>query len=216
MITVKYTLQGTTDEYRDKVYGPTSSVNTSVEALEMEHAAWDLRATYDAAWERYGKSVIHLPLSASVMGVPPKGEDGSTTGIDWRHFDICLSSVPLPDLCYRDGHQFHSAEVWAMGDAPERGQYVPYRPAENTVECNGTRDTGWYRASNIFGHVTVEWPKKSKPPLPGVASVTKPIYSDCDCYRHGELGIKFRPIGRYGAWQKSILTHHAYTQAAQL
>jgi len=201
-VNLKYVLTGSVDEYREKVYGA-NPVNTSVEALDSEHLGWDLRVTYDAAWSRYEEIVENVELGAPIGHTP------------FRDFRIVLSSIPLDRICYRR-HQFHSVQVWAIGDAPDRGQTVPYRPAENTVECNGTRDVGWYRASNVYGHATMEWPGRSKPPIPGVAQVTKPISTDCDCYRKGELGARFIPIGRYGAWQKSILTHHAYTRAVQL
>lgn len=208
-IWVKYILNGSAEVYREKVYGA-MPVNTSVEALDTEHMAWDLRATYDAAWERWSERVIPVQVDRSFMGAPlSPGEDASLT-IDYRRWDVVLSSIPLNQICYRN-HQFHSAEVWALGDAPDRGQLAPYRPAENTVECNGTFDSAWYRASNVYGHVTMEWPGNRKPPLQGVAAVTKPIYTDCDCY-----GKNVIHIGRYGSWKKSVLTHHAYTQAAQL
>src|SRR4051812_44452720 len=50
-ITVGYTLRGSSDDYRLKVYGPMWSGSVSPEDLEGEHTAWDIRATYDELWE---------------------------------------------------------------------------------------------------------------------------------------------------------------------
>ena len=221
---IRYQLVGDADGYREKVYGA-MPVKVSPEALNMKHPGWDLRAAYDAAWDRYGDSVVHEEqIDSSYLGVsvwnggPPSL---SASRLDTSRFDLVVSTIPLPYLCYRSGDcQFHSAEVWALGDAPDRGQRVAYRPEPYTVECNGSRDTGWYRAANVFDHVTMEWPGRSKPPLPGVASVTKPIYTSCVCFRGPDSrraqGFRFVPLGRYGTWTKSVLTHHAYTQAVEL
>lgn len=222
--TIRYSLSGDVDGYREKVYGGIP-VKVSPEALTMEHPGWDIRAAYDVAWDRFGDSVVNVDsIDSSFLGVsawsagPPSP---SASFLDTRPFDLVVSTIPMPHLCYRSGDcQFHSTEVWALGDAPDRGQRVAYRPEPETVECNGSRDVGWYRAANVFDHVTMEWPAKSKPPIPGVASVTKPIYTSCVCFRGPESkraqGFRFVPLGRYGTWTKSVLTHQAYTQAAQL
>lgn len=205
-IRIEYKLTGSVDGYREKVYG-SMPVKVSPEALDMNHDAWDLRATYDAAWDRYERFIVHQEI----------GPDFLQNGALPRGTDLVISTIPMPTICYKpDEHQFHAARIWAYGDAPARGQRAPFRPGEGVVECNGSRDVGWYRASNIYGHVTVEWPHSRKPPLPGVAEVVKPIYTDCNCYRDGAFPRRFVPLGRYGQWSKGVLTHHAYTQAAQL
>jgi hypothetical protein len=213
-IWVKYQLTGTVEGYREKVYG-IQPIHTSVEALQAEHMGWDIRSSYDAGWERYEELVVDTKLTPEFLGSPAADGSNSYLTLDLARFHQVINTVPLPEICY-DNHEFHSAKVWAMGDAPDRGQLVPYRPEENVVECNGDRDTGWYRAANVYGWCTMEWPAARKPPLPGVAEVTKPLYSNCDCYQKGELRTKFMNIGRYGSWKKSALTHHAFTQAAQL
>lgn len=216
---INYILNGTVDGYRDKVYGATP-VQVSPQTLNRSHQSWDIRAAYDRAWDLYESLVHDVEITYHWLGVgkftdgPPNPADGM---LCLPQFDLIVSTIPLPDLCYRDDeHLFHSTQIWAMGDALDREQYAPFRPDENMVICDGTSDVGWYRAANVRGHCTVEWPGKSRPPLPEVAPVYKPLYTDCNCYRDGRYPVKFVPLGRYGAWSKSILSHHAYTQAAQL
>lgn len=200
---VRYSLVGTASGYRDKVYG-SIPVKVSPEALDMEHLSWDIRSAYDYAWKLYGDDVVDTLISPEWMR---SGE------LD--RYGLVVSSVPLPTLCAaREDHLFHATSIWAMGDAPRRGQYAPFRPEPGTVICDGTRDRGWYRASNLYGHVTVEWPQSRKPPLPGIAEVAKPIYSTCDCYAHGKF--RFVKVGRYGVWSKGVLSHQAYTTAESL
>lgn len=216
-VNLTYRLTGDLDGYRQKVYG-LNEVATSPELLDKEHLAWDIREAYDAAWERYGPLVNDKQVTPEFLGMhnfsDASAESWKSDQLVMGAFDLVVNTIPLPALCYQR-HQFHSVMVWAMGDAPSHGQYVPYRPRPNTVECNGLPDTGWYRAANVFDHATMEWPWGKKPPLPGVAEVTKPLYSTCDCYQH-EYPVPFINLGRYGAWRKGILSHHAYTSAAAL
>lgn len=216
---IRYTLTGAIDGYRDKVYGSTP-VQVSPQTLNQLHQSWDIRAAYDRAWDLYEPLINDVEIGPQFLGIgwfsdgPP---DPVHEMLALPTFDLIVSTIPLPELCYRDDeHLFHSTQIWAIGDAPDRGQFAPYRPDENTVVCDGTSDVGWYRAANVRGHCTVEWPGKSRPPLPDVAPVYKPLYTDCNCYRDGRYPVKFVPLGRYGAWSKSVLSHHAYTQAAQL
>jgi len=215
---VDYQLTGTIEDYREKVYG-VNPIQTSVETLEKRHKAWDIRAAYNVAWERYAGLISEQNVTPSFLNVVDWRAitDMEPLSLDTRNLDLIVNSIPLQSLCYQpDSHQFFSASVWAIGDAPERGSYAPFRPSPFTVMCDGTDDHGWYRASNVFGYATVEWPAKRKPPLPGVAEVVKPLYTDCNCYRSKRMGYQFKPVGRYGQWAKGVLSHHAYAQAAAL
>jgi hypothetical protein len=200
---VMYELRGNASGYREKVYG-SIPVKVSPEALTMRHDAWDIRAAYDMAWKLYGESVEDTLITPEWL----------TSGV-LDEFHTVVSSVPLPILCAdKDAHEFHAARIWAYGDAPRHGQYAPFRPPVQTVICDGTKDTGWYRASNIHGYVTMEWPYGKRPPLPGIAEVAKPIYSTCNC--HTNHRWRFVKVGRYGTWSKGVLSHQAYTTASAL
>ena len=210
-------LGGTAQEYREKIYGP-NNVTVSVKVLDPYHKAWDIREAYYTAWDRYQDLVEDMPnITPEFLGVtrwdPNSSPISSPPPINPRGFDVVINTIPLPQICYGN-HEFHSAKVWAIGDAPARGTYAPYRAPLNTIHCSASPDVGWYRASNVFGYVTVEWPGNRKPPLPGVAEVTKPISTNCDCY--SGQGSKFVSAGRYGMWRKGVLSHHAYEGALQL
>lgn len=220
-VTLRYDLVGTVDDYREKVYGPSpEQILVSPQALESEHPAWDIREAYLAAWDRYADLITDTEVSPAFLGVGDWGtnvESPSMLFLD--NFNLIVSTIPAKQMCFRpEGHRFHSTFVYAKGEAPDRGQFVDLDIPANTVICNGSRDTGWYRASNVFGHKTIEWPGRRKPPVSGVASVEKPLYSDCSCWiRPGDLprGTRYLPLGRYGAWSKNQLSHHAFEIAAR-
>jgi hypothetical protein len=205
--TVNYELWGTADGYREKVYGDAWNGQVSPGDLEGEHKAWDLRATYDTLWELYvekrGRAAFTVKdinprslLSADIMGT---------------FFTNYISTIPAPALCAAmPGHTFYGQEIWAVGDAADRGQVAPVTVPPDTIICSGNESPSWYRCSNVFGASTVEWPGKTKPPIPYAARVTKPLYTDCNCFPD------VIRMGRYGAWKKDQLTHHVFEQVTEL
>lgn len=190
---VSYELHGTAEQYRKKVYG-SFTPPVSPQQYAGDHLAWDLRQTYATLYERFESSIVDVRLSP--VDIVPMLSDFMP--------DACISSVPAPVLCQSgDRHTFTDVTCWAIGDGP--GQYVPLRPDPFTVVCNGYPETSWYRACNVFGYTTVEWPgHKRKPPIEGVVPFAKPLSTDCDCMP------SILRVGRYGTWQKGILSHEAY------
>lgn len=198
---VRYELRGTVDQYRRKVYGSLTPP-VSPQQYEGDHYAWDLRRAYRRLWEMMEGSVVDVRLTPS--DVVPMLSDFMP--------DACISSLPAPVLCQAgDRHSFTDVKCYAIGDAPELGQnvqdYYPVPPF--TVTCNGGSGASWYRACNVFGYSTIEWPGyKRRPPLEGVVEFHKPLSTDCNC-----LPSILR-VGRYGRWQKGVLSHEAYAATA--
>lgn len=194
-VEVAYVLRGTALEYRTKVYGPRWDGTVSAEDLDENHSAWDIRATYDFLWNNWRSEIEDFELVPS--SIPTLLASGAET---------IVSSIPAPALCTRD-HTFGSVQAWAAGEAPGLGISLPYDCPENTVVCNGEPDTSWYRLSNIFGYKTIEWPDalRSAPPVKTVAQISKPTFNNCDCWPDVVR------VGRYGRWEKGVLSHDAYT-----
>jgi hypothetical protein len=197
---VRYRVNGTPEMYKEKVYG--SEYRGSVSADEYgtgePHLAWDLRRAYDELWAVWGRRVHPFDLDSVDIDSLEKAEA-----------DLFISTVPAPVLCEKsEEHFFLRESVWAVGDAPERLQYTTYQPPPFTVECNGLENPRWYRAANVFGYCTVEWPGYPKPPVSGVARVKKPLRTNCDCRP------KWLRLGRYGRWEKGYLAHQAFFDTA--
>jgi hypothetical protein len=192
---VTYRLIGDTEDYRRKVYGSLTPP-VSPQQYAGDHRAWNLRQAYGRLWQMFGSDVVDVRLTPT--DIVPMLSDFMP--------DVCISSLPAPVLCQRGvEHNFGSINCWALGDAPELGQFVPFDIPDFTVTCDGRPGTSWYRTSNVFGHSTIEWPgHKRKPPFEGVVGFNKPLSTDCDC-----LSSVVR-VGRYGRWQKGVLSHEAY------
>jgi hypothetical protein len=195
---VNYELAGTQEGYREKVYGKTWNGLVSPDELLGKHDGWDIRAAYDRLWRRYSPLVIDVDF---------KSGSEIRSYIDNHDItDVWVSSIPATALCQaKEMHAFNGQEVWAVGDAPERGVFSPVRVAEQTVICNGEDSPGWYRASMIQGYATAEWSQERKPPLDNVVRITKPLSTTCTCLS------EVHRVGRYGMWQKGVLSHTAFT-----
>lgn len=197
---VDYTLTGTVEQYRDKVYGKNRKVEVSPASLVGVHDGWDIRGTYHELWMTYGEYVQNYDVD--------EPNAFSKALADYAP-DHVVSTIPRPVVCADERHSFQAQMAWAIGDAPERGVFCPVKAPKNSVRCNGEASPGWYRSATILGYSTAEWPWENgrKPPLQGVSEVTKPLWHDCTCFPDVQY------LGRYGVWNKGVLSHEAFFQA---
>jgi len=188
-VRVSYSLNGSPEGYRRKVYGDAWQGKVSPEDFVGEHDAWDIRKTYQRMWgdliesgkvELWERSVSH-----GVMNSLPLAEPA-----------LIVSTIPAQYLCYKE-HEFRGVSIWANGSTSQG------LTEKNSILCDGTPQKPWYRISNVFGYLTTEW-KLPPPRWCNAVPVVKPLSTDCDC--HPEI---FR-AGRYGAWTKSVLVHEVY------
>lgn len=207
---VEYRLLGTQENYRQRVYGDNYLGPTSVDEYIGYQEAWDIRATYNRLYDRFEKNISAVKGSLDGMAMRKM-----LTSKGMEDFDLIFSTIPLPSICMKPGvHKFEAQRIWAIGDAPGRGQVCPIQCDAEKILCNGLDKSTvegdvptWYRVSNVFGHTTAEWPAWHYPNLKiEAADVRKPIKTNCDC--HPEL----RLLGRYGRWEKGILSHSAFTE----
>ena len=197
---VNYELRGTAEEYAEKVYGPEEAMAASTvspSTLPVQHFAWDIRSAYGQLWLKYSRNIRDVRVFA--RDIEPM--------IDYYQPDVTFSTIPAPLMCVDPMHNFRSTKCWAIGDAPEIGQKTREVAPPYTIVCDGTKDQGYYRASNVFGYQTVEWPGwRNRPPVSGVVDFLKPLATNCDCWP------QVTRIGRMGKWRKGVLAHEAYEE----
>jgi hypothetical protein len=205
---INYTLLGSVDAYREKVYGSGDpDIVVSPEQFLGSHKCWDLRQTYDYLWEQWSGRIKNMTITPESVGQ-----------ISFRNEHV-ISTIPAPILCYQhEIHGFDYIPVWIdntwSGPLPAEAPQM-WQSGDNWVICNG-EDDGWYRTSHIYGHMNTEWAsEEAVPPLrwqgpSHVWRVRKPIKTDCTCW---PMVVR---AGRYGLWQKGVLTHHAFEMAMQV
>ncbi len=193
---IQYKLEGTPEGYQAKVYPDIRVKKVSPESLRGIHPAWDIRRAYDRLWGRWERKVQDIRITS------PEDVDQL---IGHLKPDLAISTLPAPMLCL-EGHSFGVQKIWSS----DSKDVAP--PPENTVVCNGENHPAWYRAANIQGWITTEWPHQFKPPLPQhmLWEVDKPITTNCVCFPD------VTRLGRYGKWQKGYLAHQAFNDTQAL
>lgn len=180
---VNFIKYGNEQGYAKKVYDDPYAVTSWYDYEEGMHPVWNLRKAYEKLWKKYEDKITDVKLHYEQASLLCKD------------FSLVMNTVPLNHLC-GDDHHFDYQDVWIVyGQLGDRG--------ENRIVYDGTQDFPWYRWSYIFGWTGIEYSQKVRD---GV-HIRKPLVNVCDC-----LPGMVR-LGRYGAWQKGILTHHAYEGA---
>ena len=172
---------------------------TSWEKVQPIAQAWDLRKTYDAAWEVFSDQI------ADTIVNPVDIEEFTA------QFDLVISTIPAWSICLRpQEHYFESISTLVQKNMDFANFPALADLGENWVVYNGTHDYAWYRASNIFGHTSVEARSAAHLVMnknwePGF----KIVGTDCDCH---PTVVK---TGRMGRWERGVLTHHAFEQTVE-
>jgi len=215
---IAYQLRGTPEQYRLKVYGQDWDGTVSPEDYTESHSAWDLREAYNHLWREYQDEIHHFEIFRN--GPTLKAAELAASVLRKR-CDLVISTVPRK-LWAQPGDVFESQRIWALGDTEMPRVEPAYRPKPFSVICEGSPKVPWYRVSNIFGYCTIEWPWRpyysndttQEPwdicPAYGASVVEKPL-------RHNSTTANdFIHLGRYGAWQKGVLTSDAFFDAMKI
>lgn len=197
---INYELQGSVEGYRSKVYGDNWTGDVSPVVIEEHSHGWDIR-------EAYFKLLNQLKINEAHFTSFKELEESDILD----RFDKVFSSIPRP-VWKVPGEEFKAQEVWAIG--MDESQVPITSVPKNTVICNGNNVPSWYRASNIDGWHTVEWPFngdswRKRPIIPGVAKIKKPLEVISSPYQKNPADDALIHIGRYGEWKKGILSSHA-------
>lgn len=196
---IDYRLIGTSDGYRNKVYGEDSDVFVSPDSLVGISEAWDIREAYDNAWEMYGGMVIQWEAV--------KGSD-SIAGFA-ENYDMVINTIPRKTLCH-NGCEFKSEKIIST----ETVSHESFIGKDNIVLCSGIEEDLWYRQSRIHGFENTEYPVDVSYPANGkIWVVEKPIFTTCSCQ---SMYDNVHHIGRYGRWEKGVLADSAYYETKEL
>lgn len=204
---VHYVKLGTREGYAEKVYGDKEAPVSWDTFPEGPVAAYRMETVYDMLWSLYYDRIGNVELNSAM--IPSICEQN----------DVVLSTVPAPALCYSiPRHEFYSATI-QVAEAPIVG-------VRNLIVYSGRPEDQWYRASNLFGHPSVEFGPSSHyrngdAPV-YVSGYTKghelrkgikPTRTECDCHLHIP---NYHRLGRFGRWVKGVLVIDAFNDAKRI
>jgi hypothetical protein len=179
---------GTKEGYARKVYGDESHPVSWDHFEEGIFPMWSLRKTYEQAWEMYKKQMVTRRIDR--------------VQLEWviaRH-DLVICTAPKDSYCLQPVyHTFRSQPIWI------RNRPLGDCSGETIMTYSGDPNHPWYRMSQIDYNLSYEY--ATEPPFNGLASGFKPTGNNCNCWP------TVLWAGRFGAWQKGVLTHHVYTEA---
>lgn len=193
---------GTAAEYAEKVYGnPGHPV--SFDMYETgEVPGWDLAATYERLWDTYSDLIQDTEL------LP-----GDITDISFD-FALVLSTVPAQVLCHLNSvHEFEYKKIWVVHGIDNE---APLLHDSWTLYYMGDLTVDWYRYTQLgkyqaWEHATDPSELDIRTPPYELTTGVKPLWNNCDCPQSN-----VRRLGRFGKWQKNVLTHHAFEEAGQI
>lgn len=235
-VDVKYVVEGTPEEYRRKTHGKWWGGHVAPEDFEPDHTAWDIRKAYNDLWMMYFKKITGYtipsfsgPPSANHYGVSPTMKSSpespgkllaeiTTRDLGLDQYDLVISTVPR-NIWYVQGEEYIFSEGWALGDAPERGQFVEDmvpelkeelgRIGNNTIVCDGTDNVSWTRLSRVYGYTTIEWPHHAPQPHPDAVMVRKPLHYAPSTTTDSPVK-DWLHVGRYGQFERGIVVTDAF------
>ena len=214
-VEITYRTDGSPAEYRRKVHGPAWDGVILPEDFEQHDQAWDIRFAYDRLWAEYGRMVQEFEIPMKPEGNNNAGHWNIPAAISrgkLHEYDLVVSTVPRT-YWKMPGDQFIHSSGWVLGDAPEHGQFCPFTtPQDNMIICNGEAEPSWTRLSRVFDYTTVEWPGGTKPPIPGISEIIKPLR-----FEAGPIPPppNWMFVGRYGKWHKGVLVTDAFNEVLQ-
>lgn len=202
-LTIQVIKTGVREGYAENVYGDAEHP-VSWDLFESGPTpGWDLKRAYERLWNLYH----HLVVDAEV---------NSRNALDFAlRSDIAFTTVPLTHLCFAD-HRFEHQKIWVIhgpGDKLIKGvndEDLMYYNGYTPDGKYGPRGFDWYRFSQINKYQSWEYSHKPAWPAWGSQKLSegiKPISTDCDC------NASLIRLGRFGKWEKGVLTHHAYEEA---
>jgi hypothetical protein len=203
--TIFFRKDGDGDTYTRRLYeGRDVPVMSSWHSYEdgRGYDAWSMTAIYDQLWNLYGPMVHPIELDHEGMEILLHEYELVISTIP-KHFVVraLIDEYRDPESKFPEGW-FEKREVYIQTkNLPNTLQSLD----DNTIWYNGTGFYGsMYRASRINGILSAEYTH----PQDGCFPIIKPIrYGGI---RLGDLYPNLYCVGRYGAWSKMQLVHHAY------
>jgi len=127
-----------------------------------------------------------------------------------KRYSLVISTIPNKVLCKDSSHRFFSQRVWVTDTIKSLGEFEfdsEQELVDNLVVCSGDSQDWWYRQSRIHGWENTEYPHTYRPRETDnfkVFEVEKPLRHTCTCFPDVVR------MGRYGQWQKGVLSHESF------
>lgn len=207
-IGITYRKVGTSEGYRQKVYGNEPVPFVSFDRVNDGETvpAWSLHRVYEQMWNgicgRDGHSVNALRITPEEI----------QRWLELNLWDLIICTLPRHEICLAYNglggrpHTFVSQTIHVSQQSMVAGL--------NQITYNGDPEFSWYRTANLGGFESTEWGEgvpENLGKMYRLHNIRKPLRHDCDCW----AGKPIVFAGRYGEWRKGVLSHEAFITTAK-
>lgn len=190
---VQYIRKGTPEGYAAKIYGPKiKPEETSWFKFGDNEMAWPMQLIYEKLWDSWGLMVQMMNIDIDEV------RDLKVRAV--KEEALIFSTIPRPVITpWANQYKWLKEEIIIKHDV---AYCEPYQ-----IIYNGDPNDEWYRTSDLFGHMSTEYPGNVD--VEG-QRITKPLSTDAP------FPADIVPMGRYGCWVKGILADSAYWATREL
>ena len=154
---------GKADDYVTKVGHPI----TKYFKARPSFLAFDYHHTHRILHDMYSDEIIQLSIDKELF----------ETSL-WDDCDYVINTMPRAMFYGKEDHPlFAATRHWRID---EEGDKMPYSIPDGNVDkqlmiFDGTEDTSWFRITQLFGLISVEWGFHKKPPIAGTYMEVLPL-----------------------------------------
>lgn len=146
---------GDADDYSTKVGGPISLYFKA----RPEFLAFNYWEGYEKLYDAYNSNIIQLEPDHKLI-----------QSSSWDDFDYVINTSPRPNFYSKEEHgMFAATRHWRVDEHFEgKMPYVlPGKADKQLMIFDATEDSSYFRISQLFGLMSVEWGFHKKPPIAG-------------------------------------------------
>lgn len=157
---VKTESVGSADDYVSKVGGPV----TKYFAARNNFLGFNYNDAHQMLWQKFAPNIVEAEPNYEFVTAP-------STHL-WSQFDYVLNTMPRPMFYPREEQgMFAATRHWRldeMNDGTTNPYTLPGNQDKNLMIFDGTDIASYFRVTQLFGLMSVEWGFHKRPPLEGV------------------------------------------------
>lgn len=155
--TVKTQSDGDPGEYIKKVGGPVSAYFR----VRNNFLAFNYNDAHEFLWEKFQGRILETDVDYHMVSTA-----------HWGDYDFVINTMPRPTFYPREDHaMFAATRHWRsdeLNDGTTNPFTLPGNQDKNLMIFDGLKESSWFRISQMFGLMSVEWGFHKRPPIENV------------------------------------------------
>lgn len=199
---------GDPEHYADKLGNPVSLYFRA----RNNFLAYNFHDAHEFLWEKFRHNTLEISPEYDLIN-----------DSDWSSFDYVINTSPRPNFFEKSGHHlFAATRHWRIDE--NSGTTNPYATPgnhdKNLMIFDSSKDSSWFRMTQLFGLISVEFPYAKRPPIDGLSLEILPLGMAgkiaLDQIESGWRGAKaLLHVGASARWEPSTDVGEVYAQVTE-